>query len=233
MAESAAGQSESFTALFRQATGGCIPHPYQERLATEGEATPQLLNVPTGLGKTAAAVLAWLWRRRFADEKIRNQTPRRLVYCLPMRVLVEQTFGESVKWLDRLGLLAGIADWTETGPDGLPTNEARLRRNSNGQGCGYEPNSAAACRDDWASQNGGQGQHPIAVHLLMGGEQRTDWALWPERDAILIGTQDMLLSRALNRGYGMSRYRWPMHFGLLSSDCQWVFDEVQLMGAAC
>jgi len=231
MAESAAGQSESFTALFRQATGGCIPHPYQERLATEGEATPQLLNVPTGLGKTAAAVLAWLWRRRFADEKIRNQTPRRLVYCLPMRVLVEQTFGESVKWLDRLGLLAGIADWTETGPDGLPTNEARLRRNSNGQGCGYEPNSAAACRDDWASQNGGQGQHPIAVHLLMGGEQRTDWALWPERDAILIGTQDMLLSRALNRGYGMSRYRWPMHFGLLSSDCQWVFDEVQLMGS--
>ena len=35
---------------------------------------------------------------------------------------------------------------------------------------------------------------------------------------ILIGTQDMLLSRALNRGYGMSRYRWPMHFGLLNND---------------
>ncbi|EAQ81514.1 hypothetical protein DSM3645_28072 [Blastopirellula marina DSM 3645] len=148
-----------------------------------------------------------------------------------MRVLVEQTFGESVKWLDRLGLLAGIADWTETGPDGLPTNEARLRRNSNGQGCGYEPNPAAACRDDWASQNGGQGQHPIAVHLLMGGEQRTDWALWPERDAILIGTQDMLLSRALNRGYAGRRTRWPIEFGLLNNDCMWIFDEVQVMGS--
>ena len=40
----------------------------------------------------------------------------------------------------------------------------------------------------------------------------------------------MLLSRALNRGYGMSRYRWPMHFGLLNNDCLWVMDEVQLMG---
>ena len=39
----------------------------------------------------------------------------------------------------------------------------------------------------------------------------------------------MLLSRALNRGYGMSRYRWPMHFGLLNNDCLWVMDETQLM----
>lgn len=40
----------------------------------------------------------------------------------------------------------------------------------------------------------------------------------------------MLLSRALNRGYGMSRYRWPMHFALLNNDCLWVMDETQLMG---
>ena len=41
----------------------------------------------------------------------------------------------------------------------------------------------------------------------------------------------MLLSRALNRGYGMSRFRWPIQFGLLNSDCLWVMDEVQLMGS--
>ena len=64
----------------------------------------------------------------------------------------------------------------------------------------------------------------------MGGEDAGSWDLFAEKDAILIGTQDMLLSRALNRGYGMSRYRWPMHFGLLNSDCLWVIDEVQLMG---
>jgi len=64
----------------------------------------------------------------------------------------------------------------------------------------------------------------------MGGEDAGDWDIHPERPAILIGTQDMLLSRALNRGYSMKRYRWPMHFGLLNNDCLWVMDETQLMG---
>jgi CRISPR-associated endonuclease/helicase Cas3 len=73
----------------------------------------------------------------------------------------------------------------------------------------------------------------LATHspvILMGGEDAGEWDLFPEHEAILIGTQDMLLSRALNRGYGMSRYRWPIHFGLLNNDCLWVMDEVQLMG---
>ncbi len=56
-----------------------------------GNSLPDLLDIPTGCGKTAAVVLAWLWRRRFADEETKKGTPRRLVYCLPMRVLVEHT----------------------------------------------------------------------------------------------------------------------------------------------
>ena len=40
----------------------------------------------------------------------------------------------------------------------------------------------------------------------------------------------MLVSRALNRGYGMSRYRWPLQFALLNNDALWVMDETQLMG---
>ena len=64
----------------------------------------------------------------------------------------------------------------------------------------------------------------------MGGDANDDWLLKPDSDCITIGTQDMLLSRALNRGYAMSRFRWPVAFGLLNSDVLWVFDEVQLMG---
>ena len=33
--------------------------------------------------------------------------------------------------------------------------------------------------------------------ILMGGGDANDWDIHPEREAILIGTQDMLLSRAL------------------------------------
>ncbi len=63
----------------------------------------------------------------------------------------------------------------------------------------------------------------------MGGVDTEEWHLAPEEPAILIGTQDMLLSRALNRGYAASRFHWPIDFGLLNNDCLWVFDEPQLM----
>jgi CRISPR-associated endonuclease/helicase Cas3 len=167
-----------FDEFFAMATG-VAPFPYQQHLA-EAEAWPDTLEAPTGSGKTEALVLAWLWRRREAPEKVRASTPRRLAYCLPMRVLVEQTRDRVQRWLQALGLAESVG-----------------------------------------------------VHVLMGGEEPDagEWDLHPERDVILIGTQDMLLSRALNRGYAMGRSRWPLPFGLLNNDCQWVFDEVQLMGS--
>jgi CRISPR-associated endonuclease/helicase Cas3 len=63
----------------------------------------------------------------------------------------------------------------------------------------------------------------------MGGADSGNWHQYPEECAVLIGTQDMLLSRAMNRGYSVARARWPMEFGLLNHDCLWVMDEVQLM----
>lgn len=174
-----------FDTFFLSATGN-TPYNYQSRLAGDDSGTAcrsQLINIPTGLGKTAAVVLAWLWNR----VQLQNpKWPRRLVYCLPMRSLVEQTDAEVKKWLTAHGLL-----W-----DDKPVNRAGK----------------------------------VGVHILMGGEDAGEWDIYPEENAILIGAQDMLLSRALNRGYGMSRYRWPMHFGLLNNDALWVMDETQLMG---
>ena len=179
----------TFDEMFIQATGFRCPHDYQRRLAC-GERLERrfvdwsadstscdsaLIEIPTGFGKTGAVVLAWLWNRVV---KQRDDWPRRLVYCLPMRTLVEQTVSNTSQWLNGLSI----------------SNE-------------------------------------IGLHVLMGGEEAGEWDIYPERNAVLVGTQDMLLSRALNRGYGMSRYRWPMHFGLLNNDCLWVMDEVQLMGA--
>lgn len=50
-----------FIQWFQQATGHA-PFPFQVRFACD-EALPQLVHVPTGLGKTAMVVLGWLWRR--------------------------------------------------------------------------------------------------------------------------------------------------------------------------
>jgi len=192
-----------FDTFFSAATG---PQAFrvQRRLAG-GDGGPAaeslLINVPTGLGKTAAVVLAWLWNSvGLAPEAqpAEPRWPRRLVYCLPMRTLVEQTRKAVETWLK--GLLQAA------------------------DGIGF----GADARQDlqWLVDHS-----PV---VLMGGEdtelRKREWDIWPEKPCILIGTQDMLLSRALNRGYAMSRYRWPMHFGLLNNDCLWVMDEVQLMG---
>lgn len=178
-----------FGEAYRKASDSTFrPYTYQRQLAEQ--AWPDLVDVPTGMGKTAAVVLAWLWKRGWRKGMHSGDTdfgtPRRLVYCLPMRVLVEQTVANIEGWLEALNLY------------------------------------------------GKPGEGKVSVNVLMGGEEdirKAEWTNYPEEDAILVGTQDMLLSRALMRGYGMSRYQWPIHFALLHNDCLWVFDEVQLMGA--
>ena len=161
----------TYAGFFKRATG-FNPYPYQARLA-ESDGQSSLLRVPTGAGKTEALILGWLYQRSVcADVAV----PRRLVYCLPMRTLVEQTVKRVEKWVGNLG----IAD-------------------------------------------------DVGVVKLMGGEPRTQWYLHPEKPFIVVGTQDMLLSRALNRGYGMGYNMWPVEYGLLNNDCLWVMDEVQLM----
>jgi CRISPR-associated endonuclease/helicase Cas3 len=72
----------------------------------------------------------------------------------------------------------------------------------------------------------------VAVAALMGGETNDRWREHPESELLLVGTQDMLMSRALNRGYAAWPQDWPVEFGLLNIDSLWVMDEVQLMGPA-
>jgi len=163
--------SSSYRDFFRRATG-FDPFPYQERLGA-GDGLPSLVEAPTGAGKTAGVAVPWL------RDRVQHRTgPTRLIYCLPMRVLVDQVAGELRRWRGRL-------DLSDT---------------------------------------------DLGVHTMRGGELDESWEEHPERPAILVGTQDQLLSRALNRGYAMSRFRWPIHFALVHTDAWWVLDEVQLMG---
>ena len=69
-----------------------------QRQHASGHVQSHLIHIPTGTGKTVATILAWLWRLK-AD---RANTPRRLIYCLPMRVLVEQTRDRAREWVKNL-----------------------------------------------------------------------------------------------------------------------------------
>ena len=85
---------------------------------------------------------------------------------------------------------------------------------------------------EWLERLGLDGD--VGLHIVQGGVGWTDrdWRLTPERDAVLVGTIDMLLSRALNRGYADRRWHWPMSFGGFNNGAHWVFDEIQLMDVA-
>jgi CRISPR-associated endonuclease/helicase Cas3 len=162
---------ELFEDFFRMATG-YAPYGYQIRLAADG--LPALLRAPTGAGKTGVT-LAWLWRRLHGPDPA--ATPRRLIYALPQRSLVEQVAGEAGRWLAKLDL----------------TEE-------------------------------------VALHVVMGGEGKSQrqWRLDMHRPAIVVGTVDSLVSKMLNRGYGIGRAIYPIDFALVTNGAHWVIDEVQL-----
>lgn len=162
----------SFDEFFEKATEN-PPYGYQTRLARDG--LPAVLRAPTGSGKTGV-VLAWLWRRLHGPTP--DAVPRRLIYALPQRSLVEQVAGEAAGWLDRLGLSG-----------------------------------------------------EVALHVVMGGEDKTgqwDWRRNMHRPAIVVGTVDSLVSKALNRGYGVGRAIYPIDFALVTNGSQWIIDEIQL-----
>lgn len=166
---------------FMTATGHGSALEWQRRLAVDPQCKDRLIRIPTGMGKTEGVLAAWAWHRLVRQDA---GWPRRLVWCLPMRVLVEQTVKVAERLFERV------------------------------------PTGAAAP---------GEPRQRARVLALMGGLQLEPWHLEPETPTVLVGTQDMLLSRALNRGYAAGRARWPVEYGLLNHDCLWVMDEIQLM----
>ncbi len=161
----------TFDEFFLQATG-YPPYGYQRRLASDG--LPPVLQAPTGTGKTGV-ILAWLWRRLHGPDP--HAVPRRLVFALPQRTLVEQVGGAAERWLANLGLT-----------------------------------------DD------------VPLHVVMGGAGTSQrrWRLDMDRPTIVVGTVDSLVSKALNRGYGISRPTYPIDFALVTNGAHWVVDEIQL-----
>ena len=162
---------QDFGVFFARATGH-RPYTYQARIAQDG--LPSRISAPTGTGKTGV-ILVWLWRRLHGPDPA--GTPRRLIYALPQRGLVEQVAGEVREWLANLGL-------TET----------------------------------------------IALHVPLGarGDSLGDWREDMHKPAILVGTADSLVSKALNRGYGIGRANYPIDFALVTSGAHWIIDEIRL-----
>ena len=70
---------------------------------------------------------------------------------------------------------------------------------------------------------------PLPVSTLRGGlADNREWLDDPSRPGIVVGTIDMVGSRLLFEGYGVSRGMRPVHAGLLGADALVVLDEAHL-----
>ena len=70
----------------------------------------------------------------------------------------------------------------------------------------------------------------VALHGVL-GDRGTDFGDWREnmhQPAIVVGSAETLVSKALLRGYGTGRALAPIDFALLTNGAQWIMDEVRL-----
>ncbi|MGE3746024.1 MAG: type I-U CRISPR-associated helicase/endonuclease Cas3 [Sphingomonadaceae bacterium] len=175
---------EQFSTAFR-ALQGNEPYRWQQRMFDQicQHGIPSGLDLPTGLGKTSVMTI-WLIGRAFGAK-----LPRRLVYVVDRRVVLDQATEEAEK-LRRA--LEGGASYLK----------ARL----------------------------GLGTRNLPICTLRGAHcDDREWLDDPAAPAIIVGTVDMIGSRLMFSGYGVSSKMRPYHAGLLGTDALIVLDEAHLM----
>jgi CRISPR-associated endonuclease/helicase Cas3 len=184
-----------FDTVFEALTGN-PPFPWQQSLYDDWFAQgviPPSCNLPTGLGKTSVIPI---WLIALANNP--GKVPRRLVYVVNRRTVVDQATAETEKIRDRLlkapadSVLAELAESLKS--------------------------LAADPSDD-----------PLAISTLRGQfADNGQWRADPARPAVVVGTVDMIGSRLLFSGYGLSHRTRPLHAGFLGQDSLIVHDEAHL-----
>lgn len=181
-----------FAEVFKVLTGHA-PLAWQAKLYSESfakGAIPSALDIPTGLGKTSVIAL-WLIARALGDDAVRRALPRRLVYVVDRRAVVDQA--------------TAVAE--------------RLRIQLATDAC-----------SDLRKPLGVDGDAGLPISTLRGqfADNRA-WLADPAATAIVVGTVDMVGSRLLFEGYGVSRRMRPVHAGLLGADALVALDEAHLV----
>jgi len=169
---------------------------------------PEVCDIPTGLGKTCVIPI---WVIALANA-LRNRgegarLPRRLIYIVNRRTVVDQGTDEAERLRDRI---TGLTEVSPEEREILDQLKERLVRASS------------------TMENG----VPIAISTLRGElADNGDWKADPAGPAIIIGTVDMIGSRLLFSGYGDGFKLRPHHAGLIGQDALFVHDEAHLTPA--
>jgi CRISPR-associated endonuclease/helicase Cas3 len=199
---------KAFTQYFEALTG-YTPLRWQTRLF-ERMATgviPSACDLPTGLGKTLVVPI-WLISLAIHDKGAEVGVPRRLVYIVNRRTVVDQA----------TSVVEGM--------------RSRLRNPEDARWITHKQ-----CLDELSSRlralcaMGGNAD-VLAISTLRGEmADNEEWKADPARPAIIVGTIDMVGSKLLFSGYGDGRYRRAHHAGLIGQDVLIIHDEAHLTPA--
>lgn len=195
------GKMFDFKKCFERLSGNA-PFDWQERLFQSfvDGLLPDACDIPTGMGKTSVMTV-WLIALGCLLKEKSVKIPRRLVYVVDRRVIVDQASEEAKKILNVLS--RALLDSSDS------LHEL-----------------AQTFRD--ASMKGSESL--IALSTLRGQKaDNREWCLDPSRPAIIIGTVDMIGSRLLFSGYGkVGINHRSLQAGLLGQDTLIVVDEAHL-----
>lgn len=192
---------------------GHPPFKWQERLYERflADDIPPACDIPTGLGKTSVIAI-WLLAlaTKLLENSSKNSLPRRLVYVVDRRVIVDQATKEAEKVLKRLRALKRLSAMKETHEDLRQIFDVLK--------------SISFLEDD---------KNIIALSTLRGEyADNREWMLDPSRPAIIVGTIDMIGSRLLFSAYGGGGESYKaLQAGLLGQDALIVIDEAHLSPA--
>ncbi len=184
------------------------PFPWQQALVdhlAERGRWPDVLDLPTGTGKTAAMDVAIFHLALCADKPGRDLLRRaalRIALVVDRRLVVDDALDRASKISKKLrhSLCAGTQ--------------------------GHEVVKEVASR---LCRLAGDDAPPLIVQRLRGGAPlEDDWARTPTQPTILCSTVDQIGSRLLFRGYGVSDRMKPIHAGLLGTDSLILLDEAHL-----
>lgn len=194
------------------------PFPWQARLAEQVAATgewPELVGIPTGLGKTACLDIAVWALASQADRDPRDRSvPTRIWWVVNRRILVDDTYRHALR------LEALLVD-----PETLRNVECDGTTMPIG---GLHGEAAATVQAVAARLRHLSGMGlPLQACRLRGGDSHNR-PRHPIQPAIICSTIPMYGSRVLFRGYGSSRSMRPIDAALAAVDSLVLLDEAHL-----
>lgn len=212
---------QDFADFYQQANGD-PPFPWQVDLVRQvlsERAWPELIDVPTGLGKTAMLDIAvFVAAATPAEVGADRLGRRRIFFVVDRRLVVDEAYDRAI----RLSTALDRALESE--------QDTAVRRVA----LGLRVLAPAVDRGlTLAPQDVGQAAHGprtvLPVTRMRGGVTwDSSWLDRPDLPGIVVGTVDQVGSRLLFRGYGVSDRRKPIDAALVGTDSLILVDEAHL-----